>query len=153
MYIDNPITLGELYVENTSKHNRYTLLINANFQDYMDSLRQVSQFQVRSSQLAQKISKVGGALGVAAGSLGGPVGTVLGFTLGNNIGKFIGSMVGNKIYGQAISDMNEISQMSKHRHAQLAANLAFVDQIDGAIDTMRQNDNKRVKDALNAMSV
>ncbi|GEM_PF-2271119 len=153
MYINDPTTLTDLYVDNSCRHSKYTLLLNANFQDYMDSLQQGAQFQMRLSKLVQRVSALGGTIGTAAGALGGPGGMALGYTLGNGIGKFIGNSLGNRIYGQAMGDMNEIAQMSKQRHAQLASNLAYTDQIDGAIDTLRQNENKRLKEAVNGMSV
>lgn len=151
MHIVDPVTITQLYIDNDSKRNKYTGLINANFQDYMDSLKQGGQFQFQSQRLKQRISSVTTGLGMAAGAFGGPAGMAVGFSIGNSMGKYIGNVMGDRIYGQAIADMAEISFQAKTRHGQLAASLAFTNQIDGAIDTLRQNENKRRKDDLQAM--
>lgn len=153
MYVVNPVSLTELYVENASMHNKYSGLLNANFQDYIDALRLGGEFKTKLSQLQQRVAALGSAAGIAAGSLGGPVGMAAGFTVGNVAGKYIGNILGYRIYGQALEDMTEIAYEARLRHSQLAASLAFVDQIDGAIDTLRQNENKRIKDAMQGMSV
>ena len=153
MHITQPVTLTDIYVDNDSTRNKYTGLLNANFQDYMDSLAQGGQFQAQSLRLKIKVSALVSALGLAAGSLGGPAGMALGFGIGNTIGKYFGSVMGNRVYGQAIADMAEISHIAKVRHAQLAASLAFTNQMDGAIDNLRQNENKRKKDDIQAMQV
>ena len=153
MYISQPNSLTALYVDNDSTRNKYTGLLNANFQDYMDAMTQSGQLQVRQAKLKQKISAMTSALGIGFGALGGPSGMALGFALGNTLGKYFGNVVGDRIYGQAIADMSEISHDAKLRHGQLATSLAFTNQIDGAIDTLRQNENKRKKDDLQAMQV
>ena len=153
MHIVDPASITEYYVNNDSTRNKYTGLLNANFQDYMDSLKQGAQFQVQSQKLKQRVSSVTSALGMAVGSFGGPAGIAMGFSVGNSIGKYLGNTLGQRIYGQAIADMGEIEFQAKTRHSQLAASLAFTNQIDGAIDTLRQNDNKRKKDDLQAMQV
>ena len=153
MYVVDPVTITGLYVNNDSVRNKYTGLLNANFQDYMDALKQGAQFQTQSNTLKRKIASVASALGMAGGAFGGPAGIAAGFSVGNSIGKYIGGVLGDRIYGQAISDMSEIGFQSKVRHSQLAASLAFTNQIDGAIDTLRQNENKRKKDDLQAMQV
>lgn len=153
MYISQPISLTEMYVENDSTRNKYTGLLNANFQDYMDSMSQSGQLQVREAKLKQKISALTSGIGLAAGALGGPSGMALGFAMGNTLGKYFGNVVGDRIYGQAIADMAEIAHDAKLRHGQLAASLAYTNQIDGAVDTLRQNENKRKKDDLQAMQV
>ena len=151
MYISQPITLTEQYVDNDSTRNKYTGLLNANFQDYMDSLSQGGQLQLKAGKLKQKIGALVSGLGAAAGTLGGPSGIALGLAVGNTLGKYLGNVVSERIYGQAISDMSEIYHEAKVRHPQLAASLAFTNQIDGAIDTLRQNENKRRKDDIQAM--
>ena len=153
MYIADPVTLTQRYVDNDSTRNKYTGLVNANFQDYMDSLKQGGQFQFQANNLKQRISSLTSTLGMAAGSFGGPAGIAAGFSVGNSIGKYLGNVVSNRIYGQAIADMAEIAFQAKTRHGQLTASLAFTNQIDGAIDTLRQNENKRRKDDLQAMQV
>lgn len=153
MYISNPQTITELYVNNDSTRNKYTGLLNANFQDYVDSLAQGGQFQAKSKRLQQRVTALASTLGTALGSLGGPAGMALGFGVGNSVGKYLGNVMGDKIYGQAIADMADIAHEAKVRHTQLAASLAFTNQIDGAIDTLRQNENKRKKDDLQAMQV
>lgn len=153
MYIASPDSLASLYINNDGARNKYTGLLNANFQDYMDSLAQGGQFQVKAQKLKQKISGLFSAVGTAAGSLGGPSGLALGFAVGNGIGKYLGNVLGNRIYGQAIADMADIAHEAKVRHAQLATSLAFTNQMDGAVDTLRQNENKRKKEDLQAMQV
>ncbi len=153
MYISQPITLTEQYVDNDSKRNKYTGMLNANFQDYMDSLAKGGQFEVRSAKLKQRISALFSGLGMAAGTMGGPSGIALGYSIGNTIGKYLGGAAGDKMYGQAIADMANIAHEAKLRHAQMATALAFTNQIDGAIDNLRQNENKRKKDDLQAMQV
>lgn len=153
MHIYEPFSLTETYVENNSLENKYKGLLNANFQDYMDSLKQGGQLQLQAGKLKQKISGLTSGLGLAAGTLGGPAAMALGYSIGNMLGKYFGNVVTDKIYGQAISDVSEINHDSKIRHAQLAASVAFTSQIGGAIDTMRQNENKRKKDDLQAMQV
>ena len=153
MYISEPQTLVDTYVNNDGTRNKYTGLVNANFQDYVDSLAQGSQFQVKASKLKQKISALAGTLGMAAGALGGTAGMALGFSVGNTLGKYLGNVVSDRFYGQAIADMADIAHLAKVRHPQLTASLAFTNQIDGAIDTLRQNENKRKKDDLQAMQV
>ncbi|OGI18666.1 MAG: hypothetical protein A3B68_01435 [Candidatus Melainabacteria bacterium RIFCSPHIGHO2_02_FULL_34_12] len=153
MYITQPATLTELYVNNSSTRNQYEGMLNANFQDYMDSLAQGGQYEVKAAQLKKRISAVASGLGMAIGTLGGPAGMPLGFAIGNSIGKFIGNTTSQRIYGQALADMADIAHEAKVRHAQLAISLAFTNQIDGAIDTLRQNENKRKKDDLQAMQV
>ena len=153
MYISQPVTLTEHYVDNDSTRNKYTGMLNANFQDYMDSLAKGGQFEVRSAKLKQRISALFSGLGMAAGALGGTAGMALGYSIGNTAGKYLGGIAGQKMYGQAIADMANIAHEAKTRHAQLATALAFTNQIDGAIDNMRQNENKRRKDDLQAMQV
>lgn len=153
MHISPQESLAEHYVNNDSRRNMYTGLLNANFQDYMDSLAQGGQFQVKAQKLKQRVSALASTLGLAAGSLGGPTGLTLGFALGNGIGKYIGNVMSDKIYGEAIADMGDIAHEAKLRHSQVATSLAFTNQIDGAIDTLRQNENKRRKDDLQAMQV
>lgn len=153
MYISQPISLTAQYIDNDSLENKYKGLLNANFQDYMDSINQSAQLELRSSKLKQRFSALASGLGMAAGAMGGPAGLALGFSVGSTIGKYVGSVVSNKIYGQAIEDMAEITQESKFRHTQLAAKVAFIGQVGGAIDTLRQNENKRKKDDLQAMQV
>lgn len=153
MYIIEPATLTESVVSNQDRRSKYTGLLNANFQDYMDALSQGGQFKTKAQKVRIRISSVGASIGVAVGSLGGPAGMALGFTLGNSIGKYVGDVMAERIYGRAIFDMSEIAHEAKVRHAQLATSLAFTDQIEGAIDTLRENQNKREKDALQAMQV
>jgi len=153
MYISQPVTITELYIENDSTQNKYKGLLNANFQDYMDALGQSGQFQVRQAKLKQRISSVASGLGLALGVFGGPSGIAIGYSIGNTLGKYLGNVVGDRIYGQAIADMSEIVHDSKLRHAQIAASLAFQNQMDAGIDTLRQNENKRKKDDIQAMQV
>ena len=153
MYIYQPESLTEIYVERDSVRNKYESLLNANFQDYMDSLKQGGALQVRAGKLKQKISSLASGLGMAAGALGGPAGMALGYSIGNTVGKYFGNVFSQRIYGQAIYDVSEISHDSKLRHSQLAAQVAFLNQIGGAVDTLRQNENKRKKDDLQAMQV
>ncbi len=109
MYVVDPVTITGLYVNNDSVRNKYTGLLNANFQDYMDALKQGAQFQTQSNTLKRKIASVASALGMAGGAFGGPAGIAAGFSVGNSIGKYIGGVLGDRIYGQAISDMSEIA--------------------------------------------
>ena len=153
MYISQPNSLTEIYVEQDSMENKYKGLLNANFQDYMDSLKQGGELEVRAGKLKQKVSGLASGLGLAAGTLGGPAGLALGFSIGNVFGKYLGNVLSERIYGQAMADVSEISHDSKMRHAQLAASLAFLNQVGGAVDTLRQNENKRKKDDLQAMQV
>ena len=153
MYISQPTSLTEIYVEQDSMENKYKGLLNANFQDYMDSLKQGGELEVRAGKLKQKVSGLASGLGLAAGTLGGPAGLALGFSIGNVFGKYLGNVLSERIYGQAMADVSEISHDSKMRHAQLAASLAFLNQVGGAVDTLRQNENKRKKDDLQAMQV
>lgn len=153
MHISQPASITEMYVENDSTENKYKGLLNANFQDYMDAIRQSGQFEVKAAKLKQRISALFTGVGIAGGSLGGPSGIALGTAIGNSIGKYFGNVASNRIYGQAIADMSEIVHDAKLRHAQLAATLAFQNQVGTAIDTMRQNENKRKKDDLQAMQV
>ncbi|MBI2996095.1 MAG: hypothetical protein HYY52_05250 [Candidatus Melainabacteria bacterium] len=153
MYIANPINLTAMYVENDSNRNMHRGLLNANFQDYMDSLKQGGQLQTSAGRLRQKVSALASSLGLAAGVFGGPMGLSLGYAVGNAVGKYVGNVLSNRIYGQAMADMNDIAHEARVRHTQLAASVAFIDQIDGALDTLRQNENKRKKDDLGAMSV
>ena len=153
MHITQPITLTELYVDNDSSRNKYTGLLNANFQDYMDSLTQGGMLQGKAGKLKQRISSLAAGIGMAAGTLGGPSGIALGLAIGNTVGKYLGGVAADRIYGQAIADMADIAHEAKVRHGQLAASLAFTNQMDGAIDNLRQNENKRKKDDLQAMQV
>ena len=153
MYIMEPDSLTQLYVEKNSNENVYKGLLNANFQDYMDSLKQGGELELSSGKLKQKVTGLASAVGLAAGALGGPAGLALGFSVGNTIGKYIASVLSQRIYGQAMSDISEISHDSKLRHAQIAAQLALLGQVGGAVDTLRQNENKRKKDDLQAMQV
>ena len=153
MYIAEPATLTESVIGNQTRRSKYTGLLNANFQDYMDALSQGGQFKTKAQKVKIRISSVGSSIGIAVGALGGPAGMALGFTLGNSVGKYVGDVMAERIYGQAIFDMSEIAHEAKIRHAQLATSLAFTDQIEGAIDTLRENHNKREKDNLQAMQV
>jgi len=153
MHITQPVTLTELYIDNDSRRNKYTGLLNANFQDYMDSLAQGGKLQVKAKKLTQRIAALGAGMGMAAGALGGPGGIALGFSIGNTVGKYFGNVVSDRIYGRAIADMGEIFHDSKLRQAQIASSLSFTNQMDGAIDTLRQNENKRKKDDIQAMQV
>ncbi len=154
MYITQPFSLTQMYIEQDSTENKYKGLLTANFQDYMDSMKQTSELQLRSGKLKQQIASLTSAIGLAAGStLAGPAGMALGFSIGNTLGKYFGNVVSERIYGQAIADVSEISHDSKLRHSQLAATVAFLNQLGGAVDTFRQNENKRKKDDLQAMQV
>lgn len=153
MYITDPISLTIHYIENDSKRNKHIGLLNANFSDYISALAQGGRLQVKSGKLKQKLSSLATGIGMAAGSLGGPSGIALGGAIGNTIGKYLGNVLADKVYGQAIADMADIAHESKQRHAQLATSIAFINQIDGAIDTLRQNENKRKKDSLQEMAV
>ena len=153
MHIVEPNSLAQMYVEQDSIENKYKTLLNSNFQDYMDSLKKGGELQVRIGKLKQKVSGLASGLGLAAGTLGGPAGIALGYSVGNMLGKYAGNVLSERIYGQAVADVSEISHDSKMRHAQLAATLAFLNQVGGAIDTLRQNENKRKKDDLQAMQV
>lgn len=153
MYISQPHSLTIHYLENDSTRNKYTGLLNANFQDYIDALAQGGRFEVKSGKLKQRVSGLAAGIGMAVGTFGGPSGIALGFAVGNTIGKYLGNVLSDRIYGQAISDMANIAHESKLRHAQLATSLSFTNQMDGAIDTLRQNENKRKKDDLQAMQV
>ena len=148
MYIAEPSSLTQLYVDNDSVQNKYKGLLNANFQDYIDSLGQSGRIEIRSGKLKQRIAGVIGGVGMALGTLGGPAGIELGFTVGSTIGKYLGNVVSDRIYGQAIADMADIVHYAKLRHTQLAATIAFQKKMDEAIDTLRQNENKRKKDAI-----
>ena len=153
MYTSMSSTLTSMYVESDSLENKYKSLLNANFQDYMDSMSKGGELEVKSGKLKQNISGLVSGLGLAAGAIGGPGGMALGFSIGNTIGKYFGNVLTQRIYGQAMTDVSEISHDSKLRHAQLAAMVAFQSQIGGAIDNLRQNENKRKKDDLQAMQV
>ena len=153
MYIREPAPLTEIYVDNHSNENKYRMLINANFQDYLDSLALGGQFEVKSLKLKQRISALGSGIGMAAGALGGPAGIALGFAIGNTLGKYAGGALGDKVYGKAIADMADLGHEAKVRHSQMAAYLANLSQVSGGIDTLRQNENKRLKDDLQAMQV
>ena len=152
MYISQPTSLTEMYVENDSQENKYKGYLNANFQDYMDSLSLGGSLQVKALKLKQRVAGTFAGIGMAAGALGGPSGIALGFSVGNTVGKYLGNVLGGRLYGQAIADASEINHDSKIRHGQLAATIAFLGQIGGAVDTLRQNENKRKKDDLQAMS-
>ena len=153
MYVWEPHSLTEMYVEHNSRENIDKGLLNANFQDYMDSFAQSGKLQIRAGKLKQKVSALTSAIGIAAGSLGGPAGLALGFAIGNTVGKYAGNVLSDRIYGQAITDTDEITHDAKLRHSQLAAILSFERQVGGAVDTLRQNENKRMKDDLQAMQV
>lgn len=153
MHITSPITLTELYVDNDSSRNKYTGLLNANFSDYMEALKKGGEFQYKSGKLRQRISSLCAGIGLAAGTLGGPSGIALGLSIGNTLGKYLGNVAASRMFGQAIADMADIAHEAKVRHGQLATSLAFTNQMDGAIDTLRQNENKRRKDDLQAMQV
>lgn len=153
MYIREPVTLTELYVDNESNINKQKLLLNANFQDYMDSMQKAGQLEIKAGRLKQRVSSVASGLGMAMGVFGGPSGMALGLALGNTAGKYFGNVVSNRIYGTAIADMAEMLHDAKLRHSQLAASVAFNDKMGEAIDTLRASENKRMKDDLQSMSV
>ncbi len=153
MYISQPFSLTAMYVDNDSMHNKYEGLLNANFQDYMDSLQKGGELEIRSGKLKQRVSALFSGLGMAAGALGGPAGMTVGFSVGNLVGRYVGSSMAGRIYGRAMEDMGEINQESKQRHAHIAAQIAMISQMGGAIDTLRQNENKRKKDDLQGMQV
>lgn len=153
MFIRMPVSLTELTVEKAGVSNQYKGLLNANFQDYMDSLSKSGELQIASGKITQKISALGSGIGMAAGALGGPAGIAIGFAIGSQIGKYVGNVVSDKIYGRAIADMAEIMHNAKLRHAQLASAYALNGKMMEAIDTLRQNENKRKKDDLQGMSV
>jgi hypothetical protein len=148
-----PITLTEQMIESNSTSDKYKGLLNANFQDYMDAVKQASQLQIQSGGLKHRVTAIFSGLGLAAGSLGGPAGMASGFAVGNTIGKYTANVISNRVYGQAIADMSEIYHQSKLRHSQIATSLAFNDKMGEGIDSLRANENKRLKDALQAMAV
>lgn len=152
MFID-PVSLTKQMLEVTEKSYQYKGLLNANFQDYMDSLAKSGQLQIQAAKLSQRISALGSGIGMAAGALGGPAGIALGFAIGSRIGKYLGNVASDRYYGRAIADMSEIMYTAKLRHAQLASSYALNDKMLEAVDTLRQNENKRKKDDLQAMSV
>lgn len=153
MLLEFPQSVTEQYIDNSVRRYKYTGLLNANFQDYLAALEQGGRYTLKSHNLVNKASAIGSALGMGAGALGGPAGIALGFAVGSSIGKYVGNVFSERIYGRAIADMNEINYEAKTRHPQLAASLAFTNEVDSAIDTLRQNQNKRIKDALQSMQV
>jgi len=153
MYIREPVTLTEMYVDNESNINKHKLLLNANFQDYMDTMWQSGQLEIKAGKLKQRISSVASGVGMAVGAFGGPSGIALGFAIGNTVGKYFGNVASGRIYGTAIADMAEMAHDAKLRHSQLAASVAFNDKMGEAIDTLRASENKRMKDDLQGMSV
>ena len=152
MYLRDSHSLLTEYISSFSRKNKYKGLLNANFADYMDALKQAGTLQIKSGKLKQKVSAIGTALGTAVGVFGGPAGMALGFSVGNTAGKYVGNVISDRIFGQAIADVDEIAHDSKIRHAHIAASYAFENQIGSAIDTLRENENKRLKDALQGMS-
>ena len=153
MYISQPVSITQEYVENDSTQNKYKGLLSANFQDYMDAIGQSGQLEIRAGKLKQKVAGVVGGLGMALGTLGGPHAMALGFTVGNTLGKYLGNVVAGRIYSGAIYDMAEIVHYAKLRHTMLATTIAFNNKMGDAIDTLRQNENKRRKDAIQEMQV
>lgn len=153
MFLVDPVTPTELYIETQSTENKYKGLLNANFQDYMDGIRQSGELEIKAAKLKQRISGVIAATGMAAGALGGPSGLALGFAIGNTIGKYIGNVVSNRVFSQAINDMAEVVTYSKIRHTMLASSIMFQKKMGEAVDTIRQNENKRIKDAIQEMQV
>ena len=153
MFLADPVSPTQLMIEATSKSNEYKGLLNANFQDYLDAIKKSGELQIQSAKLKQKISGLGTGIGMAAGSLGGPAGIAIGFAIGNRFGKYFGNVASDRMYGQAITDMSEIMFTAKLRHAQLASSYAMNDKMMEAIDTLRQNENKRKKDDIQAMAV
>jgi len=153
MYISEPISLTAMYIENDSLENKYKGLLTANFQDYLDSFKMGAELELKSAKLKAKFAALGSGLGIGAGAMGGPAGMALGYSIGNVIGKYAGSATANKLYGQAIEDVAEISLESKQRHAQIASYIAHLGQISSGITTLRENENKRKKDDLQAMQV
>ena len=153
MYIPEPITLTAQYIENDSRRNEQRMLLEANFQDYLDSAAEGGKLQVKSGKIKMEVTSVLSGAGMAAGALlGGPAGLSTGFVIGNRIGKYLGGVLATKVYGQAISDMNQITGTANQRQIQIAAYLSFVNQVDGAIDSMRQNENKRKKAEIDSMA-
>ncbi|MBI1858365.1 MAG: hypothetical protein HYR97_04545 [Candidatus Melainabacteria bacterium] len=148
-----PETLTQLMLDNIGKENEYKGLLNANFQDYMDGLAKTGELQIGSAKVKQKFAALGSGMGLAAGALGGPAGLALGFAIGNQIGKYAGNVMSDKIYGRAIADMSTIMHDAKLRHAQIAASYSLNGKMLEAIDTLRQNANKRTKDDLQSMAV
>ena len=153
MYLADPVTPTDLYVESFSIENKYRGLLNANFQDYMDAIRQSGQLEIQSAKLKQRVSGVIASLGMAARAFGGPAGLSLGFAIGNTVGKYFGNVLSGRVYGQAINDMAEVVGYAKMRHTQLASSIMFQKKMGEAVDTLRQNDNKRLKDAIQEMQV
>ena len=152
MYISEPVTTTSLYIDSDSTQNKYKGLLNANFQDYMDGIVQSSQLEIKAGKLKNSVTGLGAGLGTAFGSLGGPIGLAFGFTIGQTIGKYLGSVIGEKKYGQAISDMSDVTHFAKMRHTMLATSYMFQKKMDEGIDNFRQNENKRIKDAISEMS-
>lgn len=153
MYISQPVSLTAMYVDNDSTHNKYQGLLNANFEDYMDAVAQSGQLEIKSSKVKQRIAGVVSGLGLAVGTLGGPAGISFGYAIGNTLGKYFGNVVADRIYGGAIYDMAEIVHYAKLRHTMLATSIAFNNKMSDAVDTLRQNENKRKKDAIQEMQV
>lgn len=153
MYITSPITMTEQMLSNDGESDKFKGLLNANFQDYLDAVRVSGELQVKSGKLQQQISGVFSSLGLAAGAFAGPAGLAAGFAVGNTVGKYVGNVMSNRIYGRALSDISEIYVDAKARHTQLATAMAFNDKMGEAVDTLRSNENKRLKDALQAMNV
>ncbi len=153
MYVSQPISLTAMYVENDSLENKYKGLLTANFQDYLDSFKMGAELELRSAKVKSKLTALTSGVGMAAGAMGGPAGMALGFSVGNLVGKYFGSAMAQRLYGQAIEDVSEIALESKHRHAQLASLVAHIGQIGSGISTLRENENKRKKDDLQAMQV
>ena len=152
MFID-PVSPTELMIANVGVSNEYKGLLNANLQDYMDGIAKSGELQIKLAKIKQRFSSIGTGVGMAAGSLGGPSGIALGAAIGTMLGKYAGNVVGDKLYGTAITDMAEIMYTAKVRHAQLAVSYSMNDKMLEAIDTLRQNENKRKKDDLQAMQV
>lgn len=152
MFVD-PVSPTELMVANVGVSNEYKGLLNANFQDYMDGIAKSGELQLKLAKIKQRFSAIGTGVGMAAGSLGGPSGIALGAAIGTMLGKYAGNVVGDKLYGTAITDMAEIMHTAKVRHAQLAVSYSMNGKMLEAIDTLRQNENKRKKDDLQAMQV
>lgn len=152
MYISEPVTLTEKYIDNSSEGNKLKLMLDANFQDYMDSVKQGGQLEIKSGNLRNKVSAIISGIGLAAGTFGGPGGMAAGFAIGNTIGKYIGNSLSQRVYGKAIADMSDIYHQARVRHSQIATSIALQDKMGEGIDALRQNENKRLKEAYQAMS-
>ena len=113
-------TYPSLYWQNTIKGDtgfkNLTSIIRQNDKILVDAQNKTYEYAMKQNRLGWTFENLFRSIGLATGVLaGGPLGGATMGAIGGGFGRGIGEHVGNKIYGEAVHDLDKISEDYKFR--------------------------------------